>query len=104
MHITLKGIGKNLFVLVLRILLICKFQSFATAFTKKNKLPEFAYNFSCEKVILSQIQPIHIKFLGLSTISKNYTQTNSKNNDYWIFLVLFGFTLAFFLELETRKG
>ena len=90
MHITLKGIGKNLFVLVLRILLICKFQSFATVFILKLVAFEEHYQI--------------IKFLGLSTISKNYIQTNSKNNDYWIFLVLFGFTLAFFLELETRKG
>ena len=36
MYITLKGIGKILFVSVLRILLICKFLNFTAAFTKKN--------------------------------------------------------------------
>ena len=36
MYITLKGIGKILFVSVLRILLICKFLNFKAAFTKKN--------------------------------------------------------------------
>ena len=38
MYITLKGIGKILFVSVLRILLICKFLNFTAAFTKKDKL------------------------------------------------------------------
>ena len=36
MYITLKGIGKTLFVSVLRILLISKFLNFTAAFTKKN--------------------------------------------------------------------
>ena len=36
MYLTLKGIGKTLFVSVLRILLICKFLNFTAAFTKKN--------------------------------------------------------------------
>ena len=36
MYITLKGIGKILFVSVLRILLICIFLDFTAAFTKKN--------------------------------------------------------------------
>ena len=37
MYITLKGIGKILFVSVLRILLICKFLNFTAIFTKKNQ-------------------------------------------------------------------
>ena len=36
MYITLKGIGKNLFVSVLRTLLICELLSFTAAFTKQN--------------------------------------------------------------------
>ena len=36
MYLSLKGIGKILFVSVLRILLICKFLNFTAAFTKKN--------------------------------------------------------------------
>ena len=28
----------------------------------------------------------------------------AKHNNYWIFLILFVFTVAFFLELETREG
>ena len=35
MYITLKEIGKILFVLVLRILVICKFVNFTTVFTEK---------------------------------------------------------------------
>ena len=36
MNITLKGIGKIMFVSVLQILLICKFLNFTAAFTEKN--------------------------------------------------------------------
>ena len=36
MSITLKGIGKIMFVSVLQILLICKFLNFTAAFTEKN--------------------------------------------------------------------
>ena len=36
MYLSLKGIGKILFVSVLRILLICNFLNFKAAFTKKN--------------------------------------------------------------------
>ena len=61
MYITLKGIGKTLFVSVLRIFLICKFLNFTTAFTtKKLNFPEFAYNFPCDKVNFNVIQSIHI--------------------------------------------
>ena len=38
MYITLKGIGKILFVSALRNLLICKFLNFTVVFTKKIKL------------------------------------------------------------------
>ena len=46
MYITLKGIGKILFVSVLRILLICKFRNFTAAFTKKIKLSKVCIQFS----------------------------------------------------------
>ena len=46
MPITLKGIGKILFVSVLRIFLICKFLNFMAAFTKKNKLSRVCIRFS----------------------------------------------------------
>ena len=36
MYTTLKGIGKIIFVSVIRIFLICKFLNFTAAFTKKN--------------------------------------------------------------------
>ena len=59
MSITLKGIRKILFRLVLRILLI--HNRFATVFTKKDlNFPKFTYNFPCEKVNFSPIHPIHI--------------------------------------------
>ena len=46
MYITLKGIGKILFVSVLRILLICEFLNFTAAFTKKIKLSKVCIQFS----------------------------------------------------------
>ena len=52
MCIALKGIGKILFVSLLRFLLICKFLNVTTVFTKKNFL-KFVYNFPCEKVNFS---------------------------------------------------
>ena len=77
MYVTLRGIGKILFVSVLRILLICKFLNFTAVFTKK-KNPKFAYNFPYGKVNFSLIHPTHItihscvlknttKFLGLAS-------------------------------------
>ena len=61
LYITLKGIEKILFVLVLRILLICKFLNFAAVFIQKNlNFPKLAYNFPCEKVNFSLIHPTHI--------------------------------------------
>ena len=50
MYITLKGIGKILFVSLLRILLICKFLNFTAVFIKtKLTFSEFAYDSPCEK-------------------------------------------------------
>ena len=46
MYLSLKGIGKILFVSVLRILLICKFLNFTAASTKKNKLFKVCIQFS----------------------------------------------------------
>ena len=46
MYVTLKGIGKILFVSALRILLICKFLNFMAAFTKKVKLYKICIQFS----------------------------------------------------------
>ena len=60
MHIILKGIEKMLFVLVLRILLICRFLNFTTTFTKKIKSSKFAFNFPREKVNFSLIHQIRI--------------------------------------------
>ena len=81
MHITLKGIGKILFVSVLRTLLICKFLNFTAAFTKKKlNFPKFAFNFPCEKVNFSLIHRTHITI-------QSYIQTNSKNSHYQIFLI-----------------
>ena len=54
MYLSLKGIGKILFVSVLRILLICKPSLI------KLKFPKFAFNFLCEKVIFSLINQTHI--------------------------------------------
>ena len=45
-YITLKGIGKVLFVSVLRILLICKFLKFTTVFTKKIKVSKVCIQLS----------------------------------------------------------
>ena len=42
MYITLKGIGKIIFVLVLRILLTCKFLNFTAAFPPKFKLSKIS--------------------------------------------------------------
>ena len=56
MYITLKGIGKNLFVSVLRILVICKCLSFMVDFTKRNlNFSKLAHNFACGKVNFSLI-------------------------------------------------
>ena len=56
MYITLKGIGKILFVSLLRILLICKFLNFTAVFIKtKLTFSEFAYDSPCEKVNFSLI-------------------------------------------------
>ena len=46
MYITFKDIGKFLFLVVLKILLICKFLNFTTAFTKKIKLSKVCIQFS----------------------------------------------------------
>ena len=51
-YITLKGIRKILTVLVLRLLLTCKFLNFIAVFnTKKLNSPKFVYNFPCEKTV-----------------------------------------------------
>ena len=60
MYITLKGIGKILFVSVLRMLLICKFLKCTTTFTKKLNFPKFAFNFPCQKVNFSLKHRPHI--------------------------------------------
>ena len=59
MHITLKEIGKILFALVVKTLLICKSLKFTAAFTEKIKL-KFAFNLPCEKVDFSLINPTRI--------------------------------------------
>ena len=81
MYLTLKGIGKILFVSVVRILLICKFLNFTAVFT----------NTSYSVFKLCQLS-VKVAF-----------KQAVKNNDYWIFLIFFVFTLVFFLELETRE-
>ena len=53
MYITLKGTGKILFVLVLRILLICKFLNFTADFTKKVKLSKVCIQFFCVRKLIS---------------------------------------------------
>ena len=65
MYITLNGIGKILYVSVLRNLLICIFLNFMAVFSKKIKLnfAESAYNFPCEKINLSLIDATHITIL-----------------------------------------
>ena len=61
MCVSLKGIGKILFVSLLRILLICKTLNFTAAFIKKNlKFAKSAFNFPCEKVNFSLIHRTHI--------------------------------------------
>ena len=80
-YITLKRIRKILTVLVLRLLLTCKFLNFIAVFnTKKLNSPKFVYNFPCEKTV----QTVKI-------------------NDHWTFLIFFVFTL-FFMELKNREG
>ena len=59
-YMTLKGIGKILFVSVLRILLICKFLNFTAVFTKKLNFPKFAFNCPIEKGSFSLIHQTHI--------------------------------------------
>ena len=100
MYITLKRIGKILFGCMLRILLICKFLKFTTVFTKKLNFPKFVSNTLCEKVNFSLIQPTRFWQLSVKVTFK----WTVKNNDYWMFLIFFVFTLVFHLELETRKG
>ena len=77
MYITLKGIGKILFVWMLRILLICKILKFLAVFTKKN----WIWNW---------------------VISTSYIKTNSKK--YWLLNISNFLFLVFFLELKTREG
>ena len=58
MYMSLKGIGKILFVSVLRSLLIFKTLNVTAAFTvKKIKFPKFAFNFLGEKVNVELILP-----------------------------------------------
>ena len=59
-YTTLKGIGKILFVSVLRILLICKFLNFTADSLKKLNFPKFVFNFPCEKGNFSLIHRTHI--------------------------------------------
>ena len=59
-YMTLKSIGKILFVSVLRILLICKFLNFTAVFTKKLDFPKFAFSCPCEKGSFSLIHQTHI--------------------------------------------
>ena len=56
MYVNLKGIGKLLFVSVLRIFLISK----SAAFTKKLNFPNFVYNFLREKVNFSLIHSTRV--------------------------------------------
>ena len=60
MCITLKGIGKILFVSVFRILPICKFLNFTVVFFRKKINPKFAYNFPSERVNFSLVHRTHI--------------------------------------------
>ena len=60
MYINLKGIGKVIFVSVLRILLICKFLNFTVVLTKNYNFPKFAFNFPREEVKFIAITPTHI--------------------------------------------
>ena len=68
MYTTLKGIGKFLFVFVLRISLIRKFLNFTAFFTKNIKkinFSEFVFNFHFEKVNFSLIHPTLLPFIPL---------------------------------------
>ena len=114
MYITSKRIGNIQFTSMLRILLICTFLSFAATFTKKN-FSKFGCNFPLGKANFSLIHSTHIatysfwrvllSSYALAVISKRFIKkTVKKKNDYWIFLILFVFTLVFFLELEARDG
>ena len=95
MYITLEAIGKTLFVSVLRILLTCKSLNFTAAFTKKIMFPKFAFvyiipwfNIPYEKVNFSLIHQTCITIHRSSQLSVKVTfKTNSKNSDYWIFLI-----------------
>ena len=51
-YITLKGIGKILFLSASRILLICKFLNFTAVCTKKIKLSKVFIQYSCQVLIL----------------------------------------------------
>ena len=98
MCMNLKGIGKILFVSVLRILIICKTLNFTAVFTKKLKFPKFAFNFLCEKVNFTLTHGTHITIHSfwrsllssqvLPVVSKSYIQTKSKTSDYSIFQFL----------------
>ena len=83
LYIILKGIGKILFVSVLRIFLICKFLNFRAVFTKKKlNFSKLAFRFPSEKIKFSLIHPTHITFQNfwrtllssyvLEVISKSY--------------------------------
>ena len=72
---------------MLKILLIGKFPSAL----KKLNFPKFIIPIpSFRRTLLSSIN------------SESYIQTNSKNNDFWIFLIFFVFSPILYLELETR--
>ena len=98
-YLSLKGIGKILFVSLLKILLICKTLNFTARPPSlvKLKFPLFAFNFLCEKVIFSLIHQTHITIHSfwrtlvsssvLSVVSKSYIQTNCKTSDYWTYLI-----------------
>ena len=63
MYITLKGLEKILFVLLLRIVLMYNFLNFPAVFTKKKFSLKLAYNFPCEKVNFSQYIQLILPFI-----------------------------------------
>ena len=113
MYITFKGIGKVRLASVSIILLICKFLNFTAVFTKKKKtFQSFHTIFHVGKLIsVSSIQLLlpfitfeeHYKVLRFYQLSVKVTLKQTvKNDDYWIFLIFFVFTLVFFLEIKNR--
>ena len=62
MYITLKRIGKISSVLVLRILLICKFLNFTAIFTKKKK--DLHTTFCVRKLILVKYIQLILRFIA----------------------------------------